>query len=125
MYSAPPAYRKDKDFPVIWQKVISITTAMCWKLIAQQVQTAIWQKQENETCRMQNQERGQLNICEAMDDTVPPWKAPLRNCVQSSADQSSIQKLPPRPDRLSIYSRSLEKLGNKFIALSNLILNLL
>lgn len=60
---------------------------------------------------MQNQERDQLNICEAVDDTIPPWKAPLRNCVQSNADQSNIQKFPPRPDRLSIYSRSLEKLG--------------
>ncbi|XP_020274387.1 probable methyltransferase PMT7 [Asparagus officinalis] len=111
VYSAPPAYRKDKDFPVIWQKVVNITTAMCWKLIAQQVQTAIWQKQENETCRLQNQERNLLTVCEPIDDAIPPWKAPLRNCVQSSTDQSNIQKRPPRPDRLSVYSRSLEKLG--------------
>jgi len=39
-------------------------------------------------------------------------ETPLRNCAQSSIDQSNIQKLPPRPDRLSVYSRSLEKLGS-------------
>lgn len=111
VYSAPPAYRKDKDFPLIWEKVKNITAAMCWKLIAQEVQTAIWLKQENETCRLQSEERKLLTTCETLDDTIPPWKAPLRNCVQLSTDQLNLQRLPPRPDRLSVYSRSLEKLG--------------
>lgn len=111
VYSAPPAYRKDKDFPEIWDKLVDITTSMCWKLIAQQVQTAIWVKEDNETCRMQNKEKNILSICEEVDDTAPLWKTPLRNCVQSHKDQLDIRKLPPRPDRLSVYSKSLEKIG--------------
>ncbi|KAJ6380840.1 hypothetical protein OIU77_029690 [Salix suchowensis] len=56
VYSAPPAYRKDKDYPLIWDKLVNLTSAMCWKLIAQ-------------------------------------------------------KKLPPRPERLSVYSKSLSKIG--------------
>ncbi|KAJ6838447.1 putative methyltransferase PMT7 [Iris pallida] len=110
VYSAPPAYKKEKNYPIIWEKLINITTAMCWKLIAQQVQTAIWLKQENDTCRLQNKEQNLLTICEDTDDKIPSWKANLSNCVKLSSVQNN-QKLPPRPDRLSVYSGSLEKLG--------------
>lgn len=114
MYSAPPAYRKDKDFPVVWEKVKNITAAMCWKLIAQQVQTAIWLKEDNKACRLENEKQNILTFCETVDDTVSPWKTPLRNCVQQNTDQSP-QKLPPRPERLAVYSKSLEKLGNQLL----------
>ncbi|CAL9106000.1 unnamed protein product [Musa acuminata var. zebrina] len=111
VYSAPPAYRKDKDFPMIWEKLSNLTSAMCWKLIAQQVQTAIWLKPENDLCRLQNAERNLLTVCEPEDDTVPSWRSPLRNCLKLNVEQSNFQKLPPRPERLSIYSKSLEKIG--------------
>ncbi|XP_072961188.1 probable methyltransferase PMT7 [Typha angustifolia] len=111
VYSAPPAYRKDKDYPVIWEKLINLTTAMCWKLIAKQVQTAIWLKPENASCRQQNAEYHMLAICDDVDDSSVSWKTPLRNCLRLSSQQSNYQKLPLRPDRLSIYSRSLENIG--------------
>ncbi|XP_073104683.1 probable methyltransferase PMT7 [Elaeis guineensis] len=111
VYSAPPAYRKDKDYPLIWEKLINLTTAMCWKLISQQVQTAIWLKPDNESCQLQNSEKNLLTICEPVDDSMPSWKTPLRNCLWANTEQSYIQKLPPRPDRLSVYSKSLEKIG--------------
>lgn len=111
VYSAPPAYRKDKDFPMIWEKLSNLTSAMCWKLIAQQVQTAIWLKPENDLCRLQNAERNLLTVCEAEDDSFPSWKSPLRNCLRLNTEQSNFQKLPPRPERLSVYSKSLEKIG--------------
>ncbi|PKA61753.1 putative methyltransferase PMT7 [Apostasia shenzhenica] len=111
VYSAPPVYRKDKDYPIIWQKLTNLTTAMCWKLIAQKVQTAIWLKEYNDYCRSENAKKNLLSICESMDDIVPQFRTPLKNCITLSADYSSFQRLPPRPDRLSVYSRSLEKLG--------------
>ncbi|KAL5231285.1 hypothetical protein ABZP36_030061 [Zizania latifolia] len=111
VYSAPPAYRKDKDFPVIWEKLMNITTAMCWKLIAKHVQTAIWIKPEDQSCRQKNADLKLLNICDSSDDSSPSWKIPLMNCVRLNKDQSNIQKLPSRPDRLSFYSRSLEMIG--------------
>ncbi|KAJ3687951.1 hypothetical protein LUZ61_017115 [Rhynchospora tenuis] len=112
VYSAPPAYRKDKNFPEIWDKLINITTSMCWELIAKQVQTAIWVKPENNPCRLKNAERNILSICNiGIDDYAPAWKVPLQNCVKLSGQESNYQKLPPRPERLHVYSRNLEKLG--------------
>nr|GLL47506.1 probable methyltransferase PMT7 [Ipomoea trifida] len=111
VYSAPPAYRKDKDFPDIWNKLVTITSAMCWKLIARQVQTAIWVKQENNSCLQHSAEQHLVNLCDSADDSKPSWKTPLRNCVTLSNTKSNSKKLPPRPQRLSEYSQSLVRIG--------------
>ncbi|XP_015583546.1 probable methyltransferase PMT7 isoform X2 [Ricinus communis] len=111
IYSAPPAYRKDKDYPLIWDKLVNLTSAMCWKLIARKVQTAIWVKQDNEQCLMQNAEMKLINICDTADDMKPSWNTPLRNCIPRRSVQADAQKLPPRPERLSVYSQSLARIG--------------
>lgn len=111
VYSAPPAYRKDKDFPLIWNKLVNLTSAMCWRLIAQKVQTAIWIKAENQTCLLENAEQKRLDICDAADDAKPSWNTPLRNCVQVRSAQKNLQKLQTRADRLSVYSESLSRIG--------------
>ncbi|CAH9110675.1 unnamed protein product [Cuscuta epithymum] len=107
VYSAPPAYRKDKDFPEIWDKLVTITSAMCWKLIARQVQTAIWVKQENNSCLQQNADQQLVKLCDS-ESTLPSWKTPMGNCVSLS---NNSKKLPPRPQRLSEYSQSLATIG--------------
>ncbi|KAI3471648.1 hypothetical protein Pfo_028298 [Paulownia fortunei] len=90
VYSAPPAYRKDKDFPLIWI-----------------MQTAIWIKPENNSCLQQNALHKFISICDSKDDAKPSWKTPLRNCIA----ERTTQKLPPKPQRLSEYSGTLNKLG--------------
>ncbi|CAK7342726.1 unnamed protein product [Dovyalis caffra] len=111
IYSSPPAYRKDKDYPLIWDKLVNFTSAMCWKLIARKVQTAVWVKQANNSCLLHNAEMKQINFCDTVDDTKPSWKTPLRNCIPRRSAQINSQKLPPRPERLSVYSESLSKIG--------------
>ena len=111
VYSAPPVYRKDKDYPLIWDKLVNLTSAMCWKLIAWEVQTAIWVKPENESCLAWNAEIKQINICDSVDDRKPSWKTPLRDCIPRRSAQRNSQKLPPRPERLSVYSERLRKIG--------------
>ncbi|XP_009798516.1 putative methyltransferase PMT7 [Nicotiana tabacum] len=111
VYSAPPAYRKDKDFPEIWDKLINLTAGMCWKLIAQKVQTAIWVKQEDNSCLQHNAQEQLVNLCDSEEDLKPSWKTPLRNCVTLSDSSSSLKKLPPRPQRLSEYTQSLSRIG--------------
>ncbi|KAF3442488.1 hypothetical protein FNV43_RR16404 [Rhamnella rubrinervis] len=111
VYSAPPAYRKDKNYPQIWEKLVNITSAMCWKLIARKVQTAIWIKEENQSCLLHNAKQKLLDICDVVDDSKPSWNTPLRNCVQVRDAQTNSQKLPTRPERLSIYSESLSRIG--------------
>ena len=119
VYSAPPAYRKDKNYPMIWQKVVNITSSMCWKLIAQRVQTAIWKKEDNKSCLMRNGDQSVVDICDAVDDSSPSWNTPLRNCVQLKGGQTHTQELPSRPERLSVYSDSLSRIG-RTLSLSNL-----
>ncbi|RVW35957.1 putative methyltransferase PMT7 [Vitis vinifera] len=79
VYSAPPAYRKDKDFPIIWDKLVNLTSAMCWKLIARKVQTAIWIKQENQPCLLHNADQNLFNVCDPDYDSGTSWNKPLRN----------------------------------------------
>ncbi|PKI42040.1 hypothetical protein CRG98_037493 [Punica granatum] len=111
VYSAPPAYRKDKDFPAIWDKLVHLTGAMCWKLVAQQVQTAIWVKPENWSCLVQNAKQKLIEICELEDELKPSWNTPLRNCIQLRSPQTDSKKLPPQPERLSVFSESVKRLG--------------
>ncbi|CAA6654100.1 unnamed protein product [Spirodela intermedia] len=81
VYSAPPVYRKDGYFPIIWGKLMNITRSICWNLIDQQVQTAIWVKQENESCRVQNAEKKLFGVCITLDrfnsDTMY-WQVQVR-----------------------------------------------
>ncbi|XP_078441903.1 putative methyltransferase PMT7 [Wolffia australiana] len=106
IYSAPPVYRKDKDFPHIWEKLMNITDSMCWSLIVQKSQTAIWIKQMNDSCNLKRR----FSTCKASDDSQPSWKIPLENCIRTMGGDA-IQKLPPRQERLPAYPESLNKLG--------------
>ncbi|GFP83878.1 probable methyltransferase pmt7 [Phtheirospermum japonicum] len=108
VYSAPPAYRKDKDFPLIWDTLMNLTSAMCWKLIARQVQTAIWIKPDNDnSCLKQSAKQNLISICDSSDDDKPSFKTALRNCIAERVSK----KLPPKPQRLSEYSWTLNKIG--------------
>ncbi|VFQ78029.1 unnamed protein product [Cuscuta campestris] len=111
VYSAPPAYRKDKDFPEIWDKLVTVASAMCWKLIARQVQTAIWVKHDNNSCLQHNADQQLVKLCDPEDNSIPSWKTPLRNCISLSNPTYNSKKLPPRPQRLSEYSQSLMTIG--------------
>ncbi|KAL6141344.1 hypothetical protein ACLB2K_059634 [Fragaria x ananassa] len=111
VYSAPPAYRKDKDFPIIWEKLVNLTSAMCWKLIAKRVQTAIWMKQEDPACLQRISEQKLIDICDTADDSKSSWNTKLGNCIQVRGMQTNAPKLPSKPDRLSIYLESLKKIG--------------
>ncbi|CAA0829854.1 Probable methyltransferase PMT7 [Striga hermonthica] len=107
VYSAPPAYRKDKDFPLIWDKLVNLTSAMCWKLIARQVQTAIWIKLDDNSCLQQKAQHKLISICDSTHEDEPSFQKPLRTCISERVSK----KLPPKPQRLSEYSSTLIKLG--------------
>lgn len=112
VYSAPPAYRKDKDFPVIWDKLVNLTTAMCWRLIARKVQTAIWIKENSQpSCLMKNAEQKVIDVCDVDDESKPSWNIPLKNCIRVRNSNTESYKLPPSHERLSVFSERLSKIG--------------
>lgn len=111
VYSAPPAYKTDKDYPVIWDKLMNLTTAMCWRLIARKVQTAIWIKENNESCLLHNAEQKLIKICDPADDSKPSWNIQLKNCVQMRNSKTDPHKLPPSHERQSVFSNNLNMIG--------------
>ncbi|MCO5579326.1 hypothetical protein L7F22_033181 [Adiantum nelumboides] len=112
IYSAPPAYRSDKDFPQEWKLILDFATAMCWELVAREVQTAIWRKKSHETCQA-NYAQNQSFLCSEEDDPDKPWNKPMQNCIYRSLhpSQAESEKLPPWPARLWVASQRLGGLG--------------
>lgn len=86
---------------------MKLTSAMCWKLIAQKVQTAIWIKPEDNSCLQQNVDQKLISLCDPKDDDRISWNIPLRNCVS----ERRMQKLPPRPQRQFEYFDDLSNIG--------------
>ncbi|KAH9320548.1 hypothetical protein KI387_015187, partial [Taxus chinensis] len=111
VYSAPPAYRKDKDFPLQWEKLMHLTTSMCWNLIARQVQTAVWFKPGDRKCQLQKAQLKSLVLCDLADDPDQSWNKTLLNCLTLSLKAENIKQLPPLQERLSVFPGRLEKTG--------------
>ncbi|VYS56875.1 unnamed protein product [Arabidopsis thaliana] len=109
VYSSPPAYRKDKEYPMIWDKLVNLTSAMCWKLISRKVQTAIWIKEEKEVCLKQKAELKLISLCDVEDVLKPSWKVPLKDCVQISGQTE--ERPSSLAARLSAYPATLRKIG--------------
>ncbi|CAA7059991.1 unnamed protein product [Microthlaspi erraticum] len=109
VYSSPPAYRKDKEYPMIWDKLVNLTTTMCWKLVSREVQTAIWMKEENEVCLRKNAELKLVSLCDVEDVLKPSWNVPLKDCVQVSGH--SEERHSSLAERLSMYPATLRNTG--------------
>ncbi|KAI5351121.1 hypothetical protein L3X38_004012 [Prunus dulcis] len=88
-----------------------LTSAMCWKLIARKVQIAIRIKQDDLSCLQYNSEQKLINLCDVVDDSKSSWNTPLKNCMQVRGAQTNSPKLPSRSERLSIYTKSLRRIG--------------
>ncbi|KAJ0263713.1 methyltransferase PMT6 [Hirschfeldia incana] len=109
VYTSPPAYRNDKEYPMIWEKLVNLANSMCWKLVSRKVQTAIWMKEENVECLKRNAEVKLISLCDVEDVLKPSWQVPLRDCVQISG---YTEKRPSSLDeRLSKYPETLRNIG--------------
>ncbi|KAJ7521133.1 hypothetical protein O6H91_19G039400 [Diphasiastrum complanatum] len=106
VYSAPPAYKKDKDFPDIWAKLTKLTSSLCWVLIGKKVQTAVWRKVGNASCSA-SMTAPHTNFCDRIDDLDTSWNRSLQDCIGL---QRSIQ-LPLWPARLMKYPARLKLQG--------------
>ncbi|XP_024517494.1 probable methyltransferase PMT7 [Selaginella moellendorffii] len=105
IYSAPPAYRKDKDFPEVWNILTNITESLCWKLIARHVQTAVWRKTADRSCQLAKSKLCANQSKESLDNS---WNKPLDDCIALSEDNdANFVQLPSWPERLTTYSNQL------------------
>ena len=90
---------------------MNLTTAMCWRLIARKVQTAIWIKENNQSCLLHNAEQKLITPCDPADDSKPSWNVQLKNCVQDRNSKTDSYKLPPSHERHSVFSNNLNMIG--------------
>ena len=86
---------------------MNYTTSMCWKLIAREVQTAIWQKTSDRACRLDH-EKNHVSLCDAKDDPDKPWNKPMQDCIY--VDIEDIKPLPSWPDRLWTPPERLQRM---------------
>lgn len=110
VYSAPPAYRSDKDFPQEWSLIMNFTTSICWELVAHEVQTAIWQKTSDRACQLKNAQNP-ASLCDEKDDPDKSWNKVMQNCIYPAPEAEDIKPLPPWPARLLAPPQRLEGLG--------------
>lgn len=113
VYSAPPVYNSRRPFKNQWDIIANVTSNMCWKLISQDAQTAIWRKTSSRKCQLQMQESGNITLCQE-EDADKAWKRPVQNCIYLSEEYGEIERLPPWPDRLTYFPRRISKVSNKY-----------
>eukprot|EP00249_Psilotum_nudum_P006933 c20167_g1_i2 orf=363-2150(+) len=112
VYSAPPAYRTDKDFPQIWNELMHLTSSMCWELIGRHVQTAIWLKTSNRSCQLEKaQSLGLVSLCDDKYDPDKAWNTSMQNCIVPSPEMKDIEWLPKWPARLFASPKRLAGMG--------------
>ncbi|KAH0855201.1 hypothetical protein HID58_020415 [Brassica napus] len=98
-----------REYPMIWDKLVSLANSMCWKLVSRKVQTAIWIKEENVECLKKNAELKVISLCDVEDALKPSWQVPLRDCVQISGDTE--MRSSSLAERLSKYPETLRNKG--------------
>lgn len=107
VYSAPPAYRSDKNFPQEWKLILNFTSSMCWELVAHEVQTAIWQKTADRFCQLKYAQNG-APLCHNEDDPDKSWNKPMQDCIYLVQESEDEKRLLPWPARLWAPPQRLE-----------------
>lgn len=114
VWSAPPVYRghKDPEEALIWEEVTGLTTRMCWKLVAKESQTAIFQKPANRRCYRKRKQRTPL-ICPGYDREFDnSWNTSMKACIAPfPREREMLVPLPPWPQRVNATLPRLKHLN--------------
>lgn len=78
----------DVDFPCCRR--------MCWKLVSQTGQTAIFQKQADPDCVGSLRESSNPPLCEAGQDVDAAWYFPMQPCISRNPQGKSLIRIGPR-----------------------------
>ncbi|KAK3042907.1 hypothetical protein RJ639_001180 [Escallonia herrerae] len=114
IWSATPVYRNDERDRNVWNAMVALTEAICWKAVAKTFDSSgiglvIYQKPASSSCY----EKGQDKIRPLCDQNRWPnssWYVPLDSCLPPlprASMGSSFQWPAPWPERLSRKPPSL------------------
>ncbi|GLT26254.1 hypothetical protein SLA2020_013360 [Shorea laevis] len=108
IWSATPVYRDDERDRNVWNSMVNLTTAMCWKVVAKTVDSTgiglvIYQKPVSYSCYEKRKENFPP-LCDPKDQQNVSWYTPLINCLSRLPADSKGNLYswpPPWPQRLS------------------------
>ncbi|KAL4369594.1 hypothetical protein GQ457_05G031860 [Hibiscus cannabinus] len=114
VWSATPVYRDDERDRKIWNSMVALTTAVCWKVVAKTVDSTgvglvIYQKPSSYSCYKRRKEK-LPPLCEQKTKQNVSWYEPLCNCISLLPVDSMGNLLrwsTPWPQRLSSKPPSL------------------
>lgn len=123
IWSATPVYKDDKRDRNVWNSMVALTTAMCWKVVAKVFDSSgiglvVYRKPVSYNCYEKRKE-SVPPLCDPKDKHNVSWYAPLINCLSRlPADTNgNLNSWPsPWPERLSSKPPSLsaaEEIFNK------------
>ncbi|KAK7300492.1 hypothetical protein RJT34_11337 [Clitoria ternatea] len=113
-WSATPVYRDDERDQKVWNAMVAITKAMCWKVVAKArdssgIGLVIYRKPTSSSCYKKREENNPP-LCEIKDGKNSSWYARLSSCLTPlPVDQKGkTQSWPmPWPKRLTSKPPSL------------------
>ncbi|XP_016477427.2 LOW QUALITY PROTEIN: putative methyltransferase PMT23 [Nicotiana tabacum] len=122
VWSATPVYRDDERDKKVWKAMVSLTEAICWKVVKKTFYSAgvglvIYQKPVTSSC-YDNRKENNPPLCDQNNRPNSSWYAPLDNCLVP-LPTSSIgntygwpapwpQRLNNKPQRLSLKTDAEE-----------------
>ncbi|CAJ1971050.1 unnamed protein product [Sphenostylis stenocarpa] len=113
-WSATPVYRDDERDQKVWNAMVDITKAMCWKVVAKAQDSSgiglvIYQKPTSSSCYEKRKEN-YPPLCENEDGKNSSWYTRLNSCLTPLPvdDKGNLQSWPkPWPQRLTSKPPSL------------------
>ncbi|XP_014504724.1 probable methyltransferase PMT23 [Vigna radiata var. radiata] len=113
-WSATPVYRDDERDQKVWNAMVDITKAMCWKVVAKAhdssgIGLVIYQKPTSSSCYEKRKENNPP-LCENEDGKNSSWYARLNSCLTPLPvdDKGNLQSWPKSwPQRLTSKPPSL------------------
>lgn len=114
VWSATPVYRDDERDRNIWNAMVTLTEAMCWKVVAKTsdlsgIGLVIYQKPDSYSCYNKRKEDNPP-LCDQKDDHNSSWYEPLSTCLSRLPvdNNGNLYQWPSSwPERLSSKPPSL------------------
>lgn len=94
VWSATPVYWKGEEDVQIWNDMVALTTAMCWKRVAKFVDdttgigAAIFQKPISNDC-YENRKKDFPPMCDEDDKPDAAWYVPMTACIHRIPDEDA------------------------------------
>jgi SAM-dependent methyltransferase len=113
-WSSPPVYRDNEEETRNWATMTSLVGRMCWRMIAKEGQTVIWQKPMNNECYMERKKRVKPPMCDSSSSPDSVWGVKMTPCINPAPEgvaEGSPSKMVPWPKRLVTPPARLSEVG--------------